>query len=202
MLNGKPVVVLDSDDVLGRCIKRMADDVHRIVGRLFTEEEILTWDFFDTVKLDEHPTLKRQVEELMRSKGWCKSIEPFPGAIEGVRRLETIAEVFVCTSPFGGDFWEAERRQWLYEVFGIKSKRVMQGYSKFLMHAEVFVDDKPKNVLEWTQYNRVHTLHNGLGLLWDRPHNRDARLPRVHTWDELHDLVVQEWTSLQHAPIR
>lgn len=193
MLNDRPVVILDSDDVLGRCIKRMAEDVHKIVGRLFTEEEILTWDFFDTVKLAEHPNLKKQIEELMRSKGWCKSIEPFPGAVEGVEKLEEIAEVFVCTSPFGGEFWEYERRQWLYEVFGIKSKRVMQGYSKFLLHAEVFVDDKPKNVREWVGYNQAHAFKPGHGLLWDRPHNRDViGLDRVHNWDELYSLVYQE----------
>lgn len=193
MLNDRPVVVLDSDDVLGRCIKRMADDVHRIVGRLFTEEEILTWDFFDTVKLAEHPDLKKQVEGLMRSKGWCKSIEPFPGAVEGVRRLETIAEIFVCTSPFGGDFWESERRQWLYDVFGIKGKRVMQGYSKFLMHAEFFVDDKPKNVTEWSAYNEKHARIPGTGLLWDRPHNRhDVVCDRVHSWNELFARVYRQ----------
>ena len=194
MLNGKPIVVLDSDDVLGRCIKRMADDVHRIVGRLFTEEEILTWDFFDTVRLDEHPGLKKQIEELMRSQGWCQSIEPFPGAVEGVKRLEEIAEVFVCTSPFGGPFWEFERREWLYEHFRIKGKRVMQGYSKFLMHAEAFVDDKPKNVSEWVGYNQAHAFKTGIGLLWDRPHNRSALgLERVVSWEELYSRVYREY---------
>ncbi len=193
MLNGRPVVILDSDDVLGRCIKKMADETHKLVGRLYSEEEILTWDFFETVQHPEHPELKKTVEATMRSQGWCLGMEAFPGAVEGVKKLEEVAEVFVCTSPFGGPFWEFERREWLYKTFGIKGKRVMQGYAKFLMHAEFFVDDKPKNVQEWRDYNATHCRMQGLGLLWDRPHNRNVTMARVHSWQELHDLVYRSF---------
>lgn len=196
MLNGKPVVILDSDDVLGRCIQKMAEDTQRIVGRLYTEEEILTWDFFDTVSHPEYPNLKEVIESLMKTKGWCESIEPFPGAVYGVRKLTDIAEVFVCTSPFGGsEFWEYERRQWLYTHFGIRGRRVMQGYSKFLLHAEAFVDDKPQNVSDWINYNTAHALEPGLGLLWDRPHNRNSSLNRVRSWEELYDQVYREYCA-------
>lgn len=195
MIGGKPVVILDSDDVLGRCIQKMAEETHKLVGRLYTEEEILTWDFFATVSHPDYPDLKKDVEALMRTKGWCENIQPFSGAVEGVKKLEEIAEVFVCTSPFGGEFWEYERRQWLYTHFGIRGRRVMQGYSKFLLHAEMFVDDKPANVEAWIRYNDAHAREPGRGLLWDRPHNRNIPidLDRVVSWDELYDRVYRAY---------
>lgn len=193
MLNGKPIVLLDSDDVLGRCAKKMCEEAFKIVGHQYTEEDLRTWDFFDTVRHPEHPTLRKTIEGLMRTKGWCASMEPFPGAKEGVQHLQEIAEVFVITSPFGGDFWEAERREWLYENFGIKSTRVLQGFSKFLVRGELFVDDKPANVRSWTGYG-IDNRMPGQGILWDRPHNRDdTECMRIKTWDELHAYAFKEW---------
>ncbi len=190
MLNNRPIVLLDSDDVLGRCIKKMTDEVFKLVGRQYTEEEILTWDLFDTVKHVEYPALKDVVYETMKSPGWCLGIEPFPGAVEGVKRLREIAEVFVCTSPMGGPFWEYERREWLWQNFEIGGKRVLQGHSKFLVHSEVFVDDRATNVVEWIKYNHEHSKRPGLGMLWDRPHNKGAPLERVHSWEELYEKVT------------
>jgi 5'(3')-deoxyribonucleotidase len=189
MLNGKPVVVLDSDDVLSRCNHQMAKSAAHILGRHWPEEEISTWDFFTSVGHENYPGLKKFLEAEMRTKGWCASMEPFDGALEGVKRLQEIAEVHVCTSPFGGEFWEYERRQWLYEKFHIKGKHVMQGFSKFLVRGDIFVDDKPKNIEEWNAYGAENKIL-GVGLLWDRPHNRDAvDLRRVCGWDALIEFV-------------
>lgn len=189
MLNGKPVVVLDSDDVLSRCNHQMAKTAAMILGRTWPEEEISTWDFFAAVEHEKYPGLKKHVETEMRSKGWCASMEPFDGALEGVKRLQEIAEVHVCTSPFGGEFWEYERRQWLYDKFRIKGKHVMQGFSKFLMRGDFFVDDKPKNVEEWVAYGEENAI-NGTGLLWDRPHNKAAEgFIRATGWDNLFERV-------------
>lgn len=194
MWQGKVVVVLDSDDVLSRCNHQMAKTAAPILGRHWNEEEISTWDFFASVDHEKYPGLKKHVELEMRSKGWCASMEPFDGAVEGVRALQEIADVHVCTSPFGGEFWEAERRQWLYDKFRIPSKKVMQGFSKFLVRGDFFVDDKPKNVHEWIDYGDDNRI-GGIGLLWDRPHNRDEKeLRRVASWAELYG-SVQAWAE-------
>lgn len=193
MLGGKPVVLLDSDDVLGRCAKKMCEEAHRIVGYPYVEEDLRSWDFFNTVKHPEHPTLREAIEGLMRTKGWCFDIEPFPGAEEGVRRLEEIAEVFIVTSPFGGPFWESERREWLFKHFGIENKRILQGFSKFLVRGEVFIDDKPANVRAWIDHG-IDNRMAGQGILWDRPHNRDdTECMRMKTWDGLYAYVREEW---------
>lgn len=189
MLNGRPVVILDSDDVLSRCNHQMAKSAAHILGRHWAEEEISTWDFFASVGHERYPGLKTFLETEMRTKGWCASMEPFDGALEGVKRLQEIAEVHVCTSPFGGEHWEYERRLWLYEKFHIKGKHVMQGFSKFLMRGDIFVDDKPANVEAWNAYGAENKMR-GVGILWDRPHNRsEAHLKRVVGWDNLVDFV-------------
>lgn len=55
------------------------------------------------------------------------------------------------------------------------------------------IDDKPANVEAWIRYNEVHARKPGLGLLWDRPHNRGTILERVVSWDELYDRVYREY---------
>jgi len=195
MLNNRPVVLIDSDDVLGRCNKKMAEEVYRLFGLQYAEEDVHEWDFFKSLeeRHPEHPTLKKDVEALMRSRGWAASMDVFDGAREGVEKLRTIAEVFIATSPFGGEFWEYERRQWLWDNFKVPGKRVMQGHSKFLLHAEAFVDDKPANITLWAEYNKGHARTPGLSLLWDRPHNRRENLDRVVSWDDLYNRVYREY---------
>jgi 5'(3')-deoxyribonucleotidase len=191
MWQGRAIVVLDSDDVLSRCNHKMAETAKDILGRHWDEEEISTWDFFTAVGHENHPGLKKHVETAMRSKGWCASMQPFDGAVEGVRKLQEVADVHVCTSPFGGEFWEAERRQWLYDQFRIPSKKVMQGFSKFLVRGDFFVDDKPKNIQEWTAWGIENSVH-GTAYLWDRPHNRnEGGMPRVRSWGELIEHVLR-----------
>src|SRR5579863_1498243 len=114
MLNGKPIVTLDVDDVVARCVQGMAAEAGKKLGQIITEEDAKTWDFHDTFKQE---GLKEHIEAKMSEKGWCFNLEPFPGAIEGVKKLMEYAEVFFVTAPFHGEHWPHERRLWLYTNF-------------------------------------------------------------------------------------
>jgi 5'(3')-deoxyribonucleotidase len=192
MLNGKPVVLLDCDDVVARCINGMARIAGSFLGRDITEEDVKTWDFHKSFGDED---LKQHIYEKMSEKGWCLSLEPFEGAIEGVHELQKISEVFFITSPFHSEHWEFERRAWLLKHFGFKKDRILQGSAKFLVRGEFFVDDKPDHVRQWMNGSHWGTYpYYGLPCLWDRPHNKEAKdldTYRIHSWDELH-LRVRE----------
>lgn len=185
---GKPTVLLDSDDVVGRCVHGMIREINLKLGTNYVEEDIPTWDVFETInqRHPDQPHLKGEVEELMKSKNWCKNIEAFDGAVEGVERLKQIASVFFVTAPYESEFWEYERRVWLSEKFGLPRWHIMQGSSKFLCRGEFFVDDKPANLRDWHVYDE-----RGIALLWNRPHNQHENdFIRICSWEELYDFVV------------
>jgi 5'(3')-deoxyribonucleotidase len=126
--------------------------------------------------------VKQHVHERMSSKGWCASLEVFPGAVEGVAELRKYAEVFFVTAPFKSEHWMPERRDWLQDTFKIPHWHIIQTSTKFLVRGEVFVDDKPSHVIDWVKYMPGA----GVGLLWDRPHNRSSDIQtRVHSWEEV-----------------
>lgn len=187
MLKGKPVVLLDCDDVVLRCAHKMLREVNTRLGTRYTEEDLTsTWDLFGNLNHPEHPDLKQFVEDKMREPGWCLDLDPFPGAVDGVAKLQKMAEVFFITSPFRqAPHWEYERRENLRKNFGISTDRVLQGSAKFLVRGDVFVDDKPDHCNEWSSYSS-----EGTAFLWDRPHNGYYQgLLRLRSWEELHDFV-------------
>lgn len=185
MLNGKPVVIIDCDDVVARCLNEMSKEMNAKLGTSVTDEDITTWDFHDTFGGDD---LKEHIHGKMAEEGWCAKLEPFPGAVEGIRRLKEVAEVFFCTAPYKGAFWPHERRIWLQEKFKIDHWRVIQSSSKFLVRGELFIDDKVDHCIEWQNYGEKNFL-GGMAFLWDRPHNRKdpraAAFRRFTNWDQV-----------------
>jgi 5'(3')-deoxyribonucleotidase len=178
MINGRPVVLVDCDDVVGRFNHGICKLIFERTGVQYTEEDIRTWDIFQTISHPEHPDLEDHCYAIANSPGWCLDIEPFPGAQEGIAKLREVSEVFFVTSPFKGITWEGERRAWIEKHFGVDKKHVIQAHAKFLVRGEFLVDDKPDNIRKWQNYNP-----DDVAMLWDRPHNRDADdLYRVHSW--------------------
>lgn len=196
MWKGKPVVGLDVDDVVCRCVQGMANEAGTKLGVEISEEDVKTWDFHDTI---DAPGLKEHIEGRMSEKGWCSSLDVFPGAVEGVQKLMEISEVFFITAPFHGEHWMHERRQWLYKNFGVDRHRVIQCHSKFLVRCNLFVDDKVENLIEWEKYGDAIGVHE-LGAIWDRPHNRNhpsaENFHRIHSWEQLHRFVRMTWPSI------
>jgi 5'(3')-deoxyribonucleotidase len=158
------------------------------LGVEIEEGHIKTWDFHETIDSE---GLKDHVYGKMKEEGWCLNLEVFPGAIEGVQRLQEIAEVFFVTSPFDSPFWEYERRLWLKNHFRIDRKHVLQGDAKFLVRGELFIDDKPDHIHKWLRYMPGR----GHALLWDRPHNASSTLDRVSSWEEVERYLRDRWVD-------
>jgi 5'(3')-deoxyribonucleotidase len=188
MLNGKPVVILDCDDVVCRCLHGMSKEMNAKLGTNVTEDDVLTWDFHDTFG----PETKEYVHSKMAEKGWCANLEPFAGAVEGVTKLKEIAEIFFCTAPYKSEHWPHERRIWLQTHFQMEPWRVIQSSSKFLVRGELFVDDKVEHLVEWEKYGRENGM-GGRAVLWDRPHNKlhpgAGGFLRIGSWEQLYTFV-------------
>jgi 5'(3')-deoxyribonucleotidase len=159
----KPRVGLDCDDVLadlGSLLFKVANAITEGTGVTPVRNK---WDL-------ELP--QRHLDELwklMGEPGSHKHIKPCEGALEGVKKLQEIADVYVVTHHLrSAKEWVHEREAWLLENFGINPEKVIHTSAKYTFFGSMLVDDKPSNVEAWAKEHP-----RGVPVLWTQPHNEN-----------------------------
>jgi 5'(3')-deoxyribonucleotidase len=182
----KPRVLIDVDGVLADFIGAVLPIVERITGGRYIHEHVTHFDFSASLGLTkEHAAaVKRKIGE---TAGFAISLQPLGGAIDGVRRLRSIADVYVVTSPWNSNAtWTHEREAWLKRWFDIPHSHVIHTSAKYVCLGDVFVDDKTEAVDEW---RAAHP--QGVAVQWSTPHNRldlwDG--PSTNDWSHLIEIV-------------
>jgi 5'(3')-deoxyribonucleotidase len=92
----------------------------------------------------------------------------FPWAQELVDIAHTAGDLLVVTSPWRAQGWYDARIDWLKQNLGVQQDEVMVGRAKFWVKADLFVDDKPSNIIEWAVDNP-----GGRAVLLAWPYNKD-----------------------------
>lgn len=191
----KPRVLLDCDGPMAKFAKAYLRVLEEETGARHTVDEIDRWhiadcDWFKRAAVERGfggaKALDKRLHERVVAPGFCSSIEPVDEAVKAVGELSKMAEVFVVTSPWiTSPTWMHERTKWVREHFGIPHSHVIHASSKYLVHGDVLVDDKPSHVVEWGEQ-----WGHGAALLFDMPHNRadGAGLRRVG-WPEVLDVT-------------
>lgn len=191
----KPTVLFDADgfllDFLTPALAVVEQVIYKATGVMviIKPEDLLTWDLFDTIGREYERACYAEYEK----PGFCASFKPYPGAVEGVREAQKIADVVIVTSPLNSPTWDHERKQSLYEHFGIQRKDVIFASRKTLVQGRILVDDNPKHVMEWAA---AHFDTRGQGVLWGMPYNKEALVDGarsytrcVDSWDDLLGLI-------------
>lgn len=187
----RPIVLLDVDGVICdfnrfyiRCAKRA-----RVLPTDFDDSwQPKAWSVGDSLNLTEEGRMA--VHRVLSTHGAVHlGIEPYEGALDGVRKLMLIANVFFPTTSFEeNSTWETDRRAWFRDHLGDEAaKRLIFTEHKHVVFGDVFVDDKTSNLQEWKKR------WPGLGVLWPHPHNEDPpegiRRPDAKDWGWLIDQV-------------
>lgn len=189
----RPVVLLDVDGVLANFIEASLR-VLRAVGVSAEHDDVTSWHLEDSLGL----TNKQRgwLMEAWSEPGFCSMIPPYAGAREGVDALREVADVYAVTAPmWSSPTWQGERTEWLVKHFAFDRKDVVSTHAKYLVAGDVLVDDKPETVAKWRQWGRITGRgHTGLGVLWDRPYNRNTPesvgLMRSASWSAVARLVT------------
>ncbi len=184
----KPRVLLDVDGVVGDFAAEFIKELYNEFGIRKTAADNTSWDFGKSFGLT-----KGQEQQVFRAMdGAAATMKPYPKAVEGVKKLATISDVFFCTSPVkSAPRWCYDRTQWLIDLFGpAQARRVAYTSEKYIVDGHFLVDDKPQNLELWHEEGFHRT-----PILWDQPWNQDSKLPRMSDWGKLFE-VVNRWASV------
>ncbi len=124
----------------------------------------------------------------MSEWGVALDLEPFPGAIDGVKRIMEIADVYFVTAQVKqSPTWVYDRTGWLVKHFGEEQgNKIVSTHYKELCSGDVFIDDKEYHIRDW---KKEHP--EGLAVLWNHPHNQDQETVgiRCGDWDKLIKMI-------------
>ncbi len=186
-------VLLDCDGVLADFIGGVCAAVFYETGRHVAPEQVTRFDFVKELNLDEQSAraVKRHISD---EQGFWRYLNVYPGAVAGVKALQSVAEVYIVTSPWNScPTWLHDREWWLREHFDIPHSHVIACSAKHLVAGDMLVDDKTSTLLEWEdEQSMTWQLPDGstgrtFAVQWETPHNRfDGWLGRsTNSWAQL-----------------
>jgi 5'(3')-deoxyribonucleotidase len=176
-------VLLDVDGVLADFVTSAAKVVEAVTGAPLPADALEEWDIFRSY--DEET--RKKIYSACKVEGWCLGLEPYAGAVDFVRHLDEIADVYFVTSPMNGPHWAFEREQWLKKHFGTHHHKVVSTNAKYLCVGDVFVDDQFSHVEKWAKSHR-----HGVGVLWTQPYNlKDEWDYRATTYNHIIEYVCK-----------
>lgn len=147
------------------------------------------WDLDEALGLTKSE--RKAVYALMEMPGVALRINPYPGAVEGIKNLGKVADVFLVTSPVKtSPTWCFDRTEWIKQHFGDEfADSVTYTGHKYTFAADIFVDDKPTNCEEWQE-----AWPDGKALLWTANYSAlflHDRLTHVQDWEQ-----VARWVAM------
>jgi 5'-nucleotidase len=194
--SARKTILLDVDGVLADFTGPVCALASQVTRRDLKPENVTRFDF--AACLDLTPEEKREVVRAIVAPGFWRSLPVFDGAIDGVRRLREVANVYICTSPWNScPTWLHEREAWLYEHFGIPHANVIATGAKYRVSGDMLVDDKTETLVLWDHHqgcwwqNPDGTRGESRAVQWQTPHNRldEWDGPSTRSWDQLLEWV-------------
>lgn len=112
------------------------------------------------------------MDDMSRAPGFCASLPWYRGARTFVEVLKDFGNVWAVTAPWNSSTWDSERRAWLAPVLNPSKVISCNTLAKPLVRGDVLIEDRTATLVAWLAENP-----KGLGILLDRPWNRNDRIP-------------------------
>jgi len=109
-------------------------------------------------KFDELVKSGLKKHEIYASEGFFVSLEPLPGAIEAVLKLDKYYEVyFLSTAPWSNISAGKEKRVWIGTNFGnMAKKKLILTHNKGLQKGKYLIDDRIANGVADFEGEHIH----------------------------------------------
>lgn len=174
-------VLLDADCVFVDFVGGVLKNVAITTGQQYSRDQITEFDIGKALGISFTDWTSGIIP------GFCRALKPLPHAIDGIKRLMSIADVHIVTSPWEAcPTWHSERTAWVAEHLGLKYDHVHHTHAKHMVQGDILVDDKLSTVVTWQQ---AHP--HGIGVVWDCPWNASNEWHGLRTsnWDTVADIV-------------
>lgn len=174
-------ILVDMDDTIEQLLRAWIRAVNEKYGQHAVFEDFTTWD----VSAPFPGLTREQVYDVILQPGFWGTVEPIPGAAEGLKHLmEAGHEIYIVTATPHESVSE-KMTDLLFRYFPFLTwDQVIITSHKQLIRGDVLIDDGAHN-LEGGDYVKI---------LMSMPHNRnyDAEangMYRVHSWPEIIDII-------------
>ncbi len=185
-------IALDADGVLRNFTAGALTVVKEVTGKTFDLVDVTAFNFSKALGLTEDET-RAVMTVISTRRGFVTALPPYLDARQGVRRLRELGDVFCVTTPWESPWgtnpwWRAESEAWLALHFGIDN--VQHADDKTAYEADVFVDDRSKNVRAWLAAWAGRT-----AVFWRTPHNTSESVPwgadSTGSWGALYEIAKE-----------
>jgi 5'(3')-deoxyribonucleotidase len=187
MTDGKPLVWLDVDGVLADFVGGYLRLLEEHTGIIAKHEQITQFDLGASLGLTKEQSTRMKIA-VSDAHRFARTLDVYPGALDGVRRLQEVANVWIATSPWNSNpTWTHDREWWLREHFGIPASRITHTAAKHLLRGDYLIDDKTETLNAWLAHGQTGAVQ------WETPHNRrDGWLgPATNNWGEIVERVAR-----------
>ena len=157
------VTLLDCDGVLADWTSYLLSKVNCGV----TIDDCTEFSLRNVLKNLKGRDIARRADAICSQPGFTSSQPLLPWAKELVELSMEAGDLVIATAPWNSKGWYDARTGWLKVNLGIHVDNVMVGRRKARLKGDLFVDDKPKNIIEWCEANP-----DGKGVLLAWPYNR------------------------------
>ena len=183
----KPIIALDCDGVLADWHEHAFYILNKLLDSNYSINDLKEWDIDEL--LEGSSVSKNKFWEAINSSTMVQDLNPYPEAIIGVAKLKEIADIYICTSPMVHyPNWIIHRNDWLKRHFDINPKKIIHTSAKYLVSANIFVDDHPNNVQKWIDRQ------NGIAVLWKANYNANHetvnRAIYTNDWNALEAIAL------------
>lgn len=147
----KPTLLVDLDGVLadfdGRCwdVARAYRLNLDIEDRSTQTRYYLTDHIIGGEMMGKRAAQRRMRSRIDRDPLWFASLDVIPGAQDGVRELEEVFDVWVCTKPLMTNVnCASDKLAWVRNHFPTLAEKVIITPDKSMVRGDVLLDDHPK----------------------------------------------------------
>lgn len=180
----RKVVLLDVDGVVADLVSPTVQHLNNLLNpklSTFTVDDVTQWDIAKSLAQSEYTgwayAFDRALQILFNQEQFVASLPVYDGAIECVKRMAAVADVyFVTAGRPQSKYWHYERLQWIERHFSGLYNDVIFVQQKHLVHGDFFLDDKASNANAWRdKWSYTDSAHACLML---RPWNQGENVLR------------------------
>jgi 5'-nucleotidase len=174
-VGGKPTAIIDMDGVTCQFVPAVCAEVNKRTGGNLTPEDVTDWDMS-----------KFGIEITDWQKpGFFRSLEPMPGAIETLYKMQRDYHLAIATDCMGVDFVRAEKAEWLKEYLPFITEVHYTG-DKSKVKGDLLFDDAPHHL----------AVFPGVTFKMLTPYNLHAPTDfEVENWEDFYGLLkhLERW---------